>query len=887
MATTALEPATPSEKGATPMMAQFIEIKAANPDCLLFYRMGDFYELFFDDAEIAARALGIALTKRGQHAGRDVPMAGVPVHAADDYLQKLIRLGHRVAVCEQTETPADAKKRAGSKALVRRDVVRLVTPGTLTEEKLLDPAQANALAVIARVRSGETASEWAIALVDISDGTFRIVTSDASQVASDIARLSPTEIVAPDTLDDPELLSRLETVAPVTLEPAVSFNGDGHTLARKLGIASLDALGIVHRAEIAAASGALAYLDRTQKGQMPSLSMPSREAERSVLAIDAATRAQLELTRTLAGEREGSLLHTIDRTVSPGGARELGARLASPLTEPDTINDRLDAVGLLMRQDVLRERLRDALRRLPDMPRALSRIALDRAGPRDLSAIARGLRTATDLRAILGGADLSPALERERARLEEVPAGLVELLEAALGDDLPLLKRDGGFVREGFNERLDEVRRLSRDTRQVIAGLQEEYASQTGTRLRIKHNALLGYFIEVNSKDAAALQADETFIHRQTMASAMRFSTSRLAELQSAIADAGGEALAIELGVFEDCVRATLAETDPIRTVASAAANVDVHAALGTLAEEQGWARPIVDGSRDFVVTAGRHPVVEQALRSRAEPPFVSNDCELGDGAIWLLTGPNMGGKSTFLRQNALIAVLAQMGSFVPAGAARIGVVDQVYSRVGAADDLASGRSTFMVEMVETAAILRGATERSLVILDEMGRGTSTFDGLSLAWASIEHLHETNGCRTLFATHYHELTALSEKLPRMTNRTMKVREWKGDVVFLHEVGEGAADRSYGIQVARLAGLPVNVIERARTVLEQLESSERAGDRRALVDDLPLFAVKSETSSRTDELRDALRDVNPDDMTPREAQETLYRLRRILHDEPRG
>ena len=873
--------AKPARSAPTPMMAQFIEIKAANPDCLLFYRMGDFYELFFDDAEIAARALGIALTKRGQHEGRDVPMAGVPVHAADDYLQKLIRLGHRVAVCEQTEDPAQARKR-GSKAIVRRDVVRLVTPGTITEEKLLEPGRANALAAVARVRTGEDTADWAIATVDISTGAFVVTRTSRADVLTDLARLAPAEVVVPDTMLGDEWTLAVETA--LVGHPGSDAARPGERLRTHFGVSTLDGFGAFTRAELAAAALVLAYVKKTQLEATPRLSPPAREDRDGVLHIDAATRANLELTKTLSGERTGSLLWAIDRTVSPGGARCLAARLASPLTDPAAIAMRLDAVGSLLHETGTRETLRTILKGLADMPRALSRLHLDRGGPRDLRAIQGGLAASMKLRTTIASANVSEELEREREAMQAMPPGLAEHLAEALADDLPLLARDGGFTRKGFRADLDEARALSADTRKVVAGLQSKYVEQTGCKgCRIKHNNVLGYFIEVPSGQAEALQADrDTFIHRQTMANAMRFSTTELAELESKIADASGRALAIETEVFAALRADVLKHADRIAAVADAAARVDVAAAFAQLAEEQGYCRPEVDASHAFEIVAGRHPVVEPMLRRAAEPPFVANDARIGteaEGLIWLLTGPNMGGKSTFLRQNALIALMAQTGSFVPAGSARIGVLDRLFSRVGAADDLARGRSTFMVEMVETAAILNQATDRSLVILDELGRGTSTFDGLSIAWGTIEHLHEVNRSRTLFATHYHELTTLAAKLPRASNVTMKVREWEGDVVFLHEVVPGTADRSYGIQVAKLAGLPDAVLTRARDVLAQLEDTAARNPAQTLVDDLPLFSQAPAEPAKTDGLRAALEGVNPDELTPREAHELVYRLKR--------
>jgi DNA mismatch repair protein MutS len=876
----------------TPMMAQYIEIKAANPDSLLFYRMGDFYELFFEDAEIASQALGIVLTKRGKHQGQDIPMCGVPVERADDYLQRLIGLGHRVAVCEQTEDPAEAKKR-GSKSVVRRDVVRLVTPGTITEERLLEPGRANYLLAIARRRASDTQWCYGLAALDISTGHFVLSETDGTGLSAEIARFEPREILVPDVIhDDPELKSFWqETRASIT--PLSREGLDPASAERRLksyfGVATLDAFGAFSPAEITAAGSALFYVEKTQIDSRPVLNPPSRDTSGAALAIDAATRANLELTRTLSGERAGSLLATIDCTVTPGGARLLAERLAGPLTHPGLIRDRQDSVTALVENGDLRDRLRRILKRSPDLARALSRLSLGRGGPRDLACVRDGLFAARELGLELA---IAPNLPRELSEAAQVLQGLrtevADRLSAALADELPLLKRDGAFIRAGFDPNLDELRELQQDSRRFIAALQARYATETGCRtLRVKHNHMIGYFVEVPQNVGEDLLKEpwkDTFVHRQTMAGAMRFSTMELGELESKIASAADRALKIELALFDEMVQALLDLTGEIASAAEAIALIDVTAALADLAMRLDWTRPVVDTDLAFTIKGGRHPVVEAALK-REGVPFIANDSDLSGkdaGHILLITGPNMGGKSTYLRQNALIVVLAQMGSYVPAKEAHIGIVDRLFSRVGAADDLARGRSTFMVEMVETAAILNQATARSLVILDEIGRGTATFDGLSIAWAAIEHLHETNRCRALFATHFHELTALAERMARISNATLKVTEWNGEVVFLHEVVPGAADRSYGLQVARLAGLPAPVVERARTILSELERSDREAPKRALLDDLPLFAVpvrnEPPPAPKQDALREALAALDPDQMTPREALDALYRLK---------
>ncbi|MBB6261692.1 DNA mismatch repair protein MutS [Paenochrobactrum gallinarii] len=895
---TETEAASAAPTRLTPMMEQYIEIKAANVDSLLFYRMGDFYELFFQDAVEASKALGITLTKRGKHLGDEIPMCGVPFHAADDYLQKLIAKGYRVAVCEQVEDPAEAKKR-GSKSVVKRDVVRLVTPGTLTEEKLLDPSEANFLMTLGRVK-GEADNVLALAWIDISTGTFRVTESSPERMFADIMRVDPRElIVAEPVFHDPELRPTFDLIGrSVIPQPAILFDSAAaqSRIQRYYDVATLDGFGQFSRSELSAISGAIAYIEKTQISERPPLMRPEREQEGSTLFIDPATRANLEMVRTLSGQRDGSLLKAIDRTVTGGGSRLLAERLTAPLTSAPAIQARLDAVSYFLNEPVLSDALRLELKGVPDMPRGLSRLAVGRGGPRDMGALQRGFDAARSIVELLSGKDLPSELKAALHALSAIPQTLQDHLDKALADELPLLKRDGGFVREGYHDELDEMRALRDQSRRVIAGLQQSYIDETGIKtLKIKHNNVLGYFIEVTANNAGVMtdsdEAKARFIHRQTMANAMRFTTTELAELETKIANAADRALSIEAAIFDTLTAEIVLFADLIRAAASALAVYDVSVALAVLADEQGYCRPIVDDSLAFNIVGGRHPVVEQALRRQAANPFVANNCDLSPqnndkyGAIWLLTGPNMGGKSTFLRQNALIAMMAQMGSFVPAGSAHIGIVDRLFSRVGASDDLARGRSTFMVEMVETAAILNQAGERALVILDEIGRGTATFDGLSIAWAAVEYLHEKNRCRSLFATHFHEMTALSEKLNRLSNVTMRVKEWDNDVVFLHEVAQGAADRSYGVQVARLAGLPEAVVNRARDVLKQLEEGETSGKANKLIDDLPLFSVvlKQETPKAQvldNELQQALDAIRPDDLSPREALEALYRLKEI-------
>jgi DNA mismatch repair protein MutS len=896
--------------GVTPSMAQFLEIKAANPDCLLFYRMGDFYELFFEDAVAAAEALGIVLTKRGKHLGEDIPMCGVPIHRADEYLQRLIARGFRVAVCEQLEDPVEARKR-GSKAVVRRDVVRLVTPGTLTEDSLLDAKARNYLTAVTKAPGDRGKVEVALASLDISTGEFEVGTVAAADFPGEIVRLSPGEVIAADTfLADAEIRRWLEIAgSAVTPVPGPSFDSlaGERLLKAQLNVADLAAFGSFSRPELAAIGSLIKYVELTQVGKRPCIRQPRKTGSSASLVIDAATRASLELLRSTSGDRKSSLLGAIDRTVTGPGARELAARLANPLRDTQAIATRLDSVGFLLERETLREDVRKALRMAPDMARAVSRLSLQRGTPRDLAAVRDALSVAEACsRLLCGGAgaiELPGGLADIARRLNGCGCDLTCEIGRALVDEPPPLRRDGGFVREGYRGDLDEARGLREDSRKFMAALEARYVAQTGIRsLKVRHNNILGFYVEVPAGAAQLLTAEPlslTFRHRQTMAGAMRFTTDELMETEGRIMSAADRALAIEQEVFNFLSAATLEREQRLCDLAAALADLDCEAGLAKVAGEQSFVRPVVDDSVVFEVRGGRHPVVEQSLKGGGGGDFIENDCvlcgvhpdvtpgfdEVTEARVWLVTGPNMAGKSTFLRQNALITVLAQMGSFVPARFAHIGMVDRLFSRVGASDDLARGRSTFMVEMVETAGILNQATDRSLVILDEIGRGTATFDGLSIAWAVVEFLHDVTACRALFATHYHEMTALSARLSQVANVTMDVREWRDEIVFLHKVMPGAADRSYGIQVAKLAGLPKAVTRRAAEVLALLEKADRKqSEGESLLDGLPLFAPrpKSDRSHESDRspLESALAELRPDELTPKAALEAIYRLKEL-------
>jgi DNA mismatch repair protein MutS len=852
----------------TPMMAQYHALKAEAGDALLFYRMGDFFELFFEDAKAAAACLDIALTKRGEDGGEPVPMCGVPVHAAESYLARLIKGGFRVAIAEQTESPAEARKARGSKALVKRAIVRLVTPGTLTEEALLAPSAANWLAAVARA-----GDDWAIAAADISTGRFELIACQPGELRSELARLDAAEVIAED---------KVPGIATAPGKGGFDSVAGERALKQRFGLASLDGFGAPSRAELAAAGGLLAYLDATQKDAGQFLAAPRRMARGEHVGIDPATRESLEICRSATGEVKGSLWHEVDRCVTAAGRRLLAADLSAPLTGKATIEARLALVQLFRENGSCRARTREALKVMPDIARALGRLVAGRGGPRDLAQLRDGLLAAGALRDELGGEGQRPALLDALLPQLGGHAALTDLLSAALVESPPIDASKGGYIAEGYDAALDALRSASSDGRRAIAALEAKYRAATGVAtLKIRHNAVLGYHIEVPARSADSLMApDSGFTHRQTLAGVVRFNSPDLHEEAQRVVEAGGHALAAEAAHCEELTARAVAAAAAITATADAVARIDVAAGNAERAVEGGWTLPELDDAPCLEIEGGRHPVVESALAAAGER-FVANDCALGPtDRLWLITGPNMGGKSTFLRQAALIVLLAQAGCYVPAARARIGITDRIFSRVGASDNLARGRSTFMVEMVETAAILAQATSRSLVILDEIGRGTSTYDGLAIAWAVVEAMHDEVKARTLFATHYHELTRLAGRLDALSLHHARAREWKGDLVLLHEIADGAADRSYGIAVARLAGLPSAVVARAKSVLAKLEEGRDAtGGIAAGLDDLPLFAQAAGEPER-DELREAIEALDPDRLTPRDALQALYDLKRL-------
>jgi DNA mismatch repair protein MutS len=867
----------------TPMMQQYMDVKKAHPDCLVFYRMGDFYELFFDDAVTASKILDIALTKRGKTEGTDIPMCGVPFHASEQYMGKLIRAGQRVAICEQVETPEQAKERGGYKALVRREVTRIVTPGTVTEETLLEARENNYLAAL-YMKGDKGSLAWA----DLSTGELAVQPVTNESAANMLALVAPKEVLVTSGDTTPA------TDAIITQQPASRFNPENgaRRLQQLFQVKELDAFGTFEQYDLAALGALIDYIALTQKNENLTLQPPRVQQTGQLLLIDPATRRNLELTQTLQGARAGSVLDTVDRTLTNGGGRLLSRHFAAPLADRAAIAARHDAVEWFAAQTASREAIRTQLKHCPDLERALSRLVLGRGGPRDLSALREALIQAGQILPQLKGT--LPELLKEIASNLVLTAPLTDLvndLQRALREELPLLARDGGFIVSGYDAVLDELFSLRQDSKKIIAACEARYKHASGiTTLKIKHNMILGYFIEVtptvadkafHTRDPDQGGDSRLFIHRQTLATAARFTTVELADLDKKISEADARILASELAFFDGFVERIRGLAPQLRKVADALAQLDVFAAWATLATEENYTRPAIDETLGFEIEKGRHPVVEAALkRKQANARFIANDCALDQGQkLWLLTGPNMAGKSTFLRQNALIVFLAQIGAFVPAAKATIGIVDRLFSRVGAADDLAQGKSTFMVEMVETAAIVHQATERSLVILDEIGRGTATFDGLSLAWATLEHLHNNNKCRGIFATHYHELTQLEETLSQLACYTLNVREWQGDIIFLHEVVKGQAEHSYGIHVARLAGMPQSLLQRAGTLLTELES-HAIGANLSKTAAKQLAAIKASPLA----IETALTQLDPDTLSPREALDKLFELKKLATKE---
>lgn len=871
----------------TPMMVEYQKTKEQYPDYLLFYRMGDFYEMFFEDAKKAAKALDINLTHRGKYMDTEenvekpIPMCGVPYHAYESYMAKLVKNGFKVAICEQMESPELAKKQGRT---VRRDIIRLVTPGTLSEDILLDSKKHNYL-LVAVNDGAQMGMVWA----DMSTGDFFAEVVPVQKFISVLARLTPAEIVLPDYLvSHPELKRPLmEYQDKLTIFPDAKFSymNAKERLEKQFGVQTLEAFGAFTRAELTAGGVLVDYLTLTQKGDSFHLKNPVRLTQESMMEIDPATRRSLELFYSLSGDRRAqSLYNVMDKTLTNPGARLFAEYLSAPLTNAAKINNRLDAVGFFLEDFDTRGKVRELFKDFPDIDRAISRLSLGRGGPRELQSLRDALKKVPYFYNCLMKCILPELLTDCLNDFGKYDV-LVDKLERALADTVPLLARDGNFIRSGYHTQLDELRSVQGNEANEVKKLTQKYINQTGiSSLKINNNSIIGHYIEVPARFAPQIMQDTAlgFIHRQTLVNNVRYVTVELTQLDNRIRGSHEQILEIELGIFQEFVTEIMNLSEQILKTSRALAIVDVMSSLAELAQEKNYVRPVVDDSLAFNIQSGRHPVVEESLK-KSRVNFAPNDCCLGDskGRLWLLTGPNMAGKSTFLRQNALIAIMAQMGSFVPANAAHIGIVDKVFSRVGASDDLARGQSTFMVEMVETSTILNQATEKSLVILDEIGRGTATFDGLSIAWAVAEYLHDQNRCRALFATHYHELVALKETLSELTLHTMKIKEWNDEVVFLHTVAEGSVDKSYGIHVGKLAGLPKAVLKRAEQILASLESEKQKT--KTLADDLPLFSsvLHKEAEPEKSPVEKELMFINPDAMTPRDALDVLYKLKGML------
>jgi DNA mismatch repair protein MutS len=853
----------------TPMMKQYLDIKSQYPDAIVFYRMGDFYEMFFDDALKAAPILGIALTKRGQNAGEDIPMCGVPFHSSDAYIAKLIEKDHKVVICEQMETPEEAKKR-GYKAVVRRDVVRIITPGTLTEENLLNNRSSNFLTAI-----GSFKEELAISWCDISTGEFYFSSSSVETLANDLARINPKEILINDKLyqQDTVNLALVDYRRLVTIQANNLF--DAKRAENKINsyyqIFTSNSLGNFTPAELICCGAILEYIELTQKTNQSKVAYPKKLNQHSFMAIDAASRKNLELVCTTSGEKKGSLLNLIDQTKTSSGSRLLAQFLSAPLVDVEAINKRLDLVEFFINNASIIETLNAILTIFGDVERALARLNFNRSGPRDLHVIKTSLLAANHLLSFFSS--FANPIPKELDILLSNLLGFDQLyleLENALKDELPFLARDGGFIKEAYDQKLDELQNLKNDSKTSLNQLKSKYIQITGVNsLKINYNNVLGYFIDVSPQHASKMK-DEIFIHRQTLANSIRYTSVELRELEKTLLNLEDNIIKLELELYSNLVKQVMAKADHLNLFAYSVAKIDVAINLAALAKQNNYCRPQIDNSYDFDIVSARHPIIENALNKQGVE-FVANDCSFKqDSNLWLITGPNMAGKSTFLRQNAILVILAQIGSFVPATKAYFGIVDKIFCRVGAADDLARGRSTFMVEMVETANILNNATARSLIILDEIGRGTSTYDGVSIASACLEYIHDHIQARALFATHYHELTSLKDQLQKLSCYTMQIKEWQDKIIFMHKIIPGSADKSYGIHVASLAGLPKIVIHKAQSILKNLESVHND----AL--DIDLSAA---TEISNHPIIEQIKNLNIDDLTPKAALEILYQLKK--------
>ena len=860
-----------NSNGLTPMMKQYLEIKEEYFEEILFYRMGDFYEMFFNDAKVASSVLDITLTKRGQWNNNDIPMCGIPFHSSESYLSKLINNGYRVAVCEQiNEIENDVKKNKGP---MKRKVVRVITPGTVLEENFFDDNPNNFLCSWNEV-NGRHSISW----VDLSTGIFCVQKIDINQsnaFETALERLSPRELIMP---------LKMKEQKPYYFRGCVTFQADSlfqsdaceERLKKFYKTKSLEAFGEFSRSCISTAGAILGYVNLTQKGKLPLLKKIKQWKNIDVMEIDIFSRKSLELLKTQSGEKNGSFFNAINQTLTSGGARLLLERLNGPSLDKLEINKRLDTVSNFVSENLLRKKVRDVLKLIPDIERSLTRLQFDRGGPRDLISIKTGCEKAYEISKLISDHDFTfPEKElNEISSNLTIDTSFIKELDLAISESPPLFARDGNFIKKGFSNELDEIKLIRDNSREKILSLQVKYINQTGVQsLKIKFNNVLGYHLEVRKNHETKLLEQEEFIHRQGTAQASRFTTAELVSIESKLTDARSKSLNIELEIYESLVKNCLQRSEKLLSIFQGISSLDVAIGFAELAHKWNYSRPEISNECIFNVVAGRHPVIEQILNKEKDTSFISNNCNLSDQKIWLITGPNMGGKSTFLRQNAIINIMAQMGSFVPAEKATIGISDRIFSRVGSGDDLSRGQSTFMVEMIETASILNHATEKSFVILDEIGRGTSTWDGLSLAWSIIEKLHNDINCKTLFATHYHELTTLERSLKKLSLKTLEAKEYNDEIIFLYNLVNGSANKSYGLEVAKLAGVPFDVIKRAKDILKNLESDYKIDDK------LPLFNERKEKEV-VNKISKKLNEIVPDGISPIQALEILYELKRL-------
>jgi DNA mismatch repair protein MutS len=870
---------------ATPVMKQYLEIKFANFDCLLLFRMGDFYELFYEDAITASRILGIALTKRGRNGEEEIAMCGVPHHALENYLNKLLEDGFKVAICDQLETPEEAKKRSGYKAVVKRDIVRIITPGTIIEESLLDSKEPHYLASV--VINKNLAS---ICYVDLSTSEISVIKVMENEIINELARIKPREILLGESFRSSPLAISITSGLNLRISYQVdSFFAEPKSLKNILNfysIKALNAIGDLGTEQICAIGSILEYLSITQKERMPKLPKPKILNYHKFMNIDAATRRNLELNIAPGGGNRGSVFYSIDHTISKAGSRLLYSYLGAPLTDIEKINQRLEVTDFFYKNMDLTNSIRAALKKTGDLERCLARLGMGRSTPYDLLGIKQIIETAELIRADFvqkAGINL-PSLIEKLIKPLLGHDNVHDIIGQSIKEDALNNLANGGIIKHDFHPKIKELHDLIDNGRDHIERLKDRYRSETGIdSLKITHNNVIGLFIDITSRHSEKI-TDPKFIHRQTTANSVRYTSLELQELESKMVGAKVQVIAFEKEIYDQICQQVLANHELLCKLAQSLARLDVFCNFAHLADEKEYVRPLITDDTRFEIIEGRHPVVEDSLKKNHEA-FISNDCTLlGNDRIWLITGPNMAGKSTFLRQNAIIAILAHIGCFVPAKKAGIGVIDKIFSRIGSGDDLTKGQSTFMVEMLETSAILAQGTPKSLIILDEVGRGTSTYDGVAIAWSVLEHIHDKLKSRCLFATHYHELTAMEDILPALRNYTIAIDENNGKILFLHKIIKGAADRSYGVHVADLAGLPKSVIRRASELLKKFEKDSTTSNKKIMQGEshnLNLFDIQPTLiSNESGKLLEAFKEIDPDKLTPREALDALYKLKEL-------